>query len=100
MLSSAIRNIHYDPSTQTLSVWFVPSGDRYDNADLEPGTYAAFKAAPSKVGSSMLTSDTATASSWSNTVTPLKNDPLEGFGETRNILCESSHARSGGRADH
>jgi len=48
MPSSAIRNTHYDPSTKILSVWFVPSGDRYDYAGVEPQTYAAFKAAVSK----------------------------------------------------
>ncbi|WP_348627461.1 MULTISPECIES: KTSC domain-containing protein [unclassified Mesorhizobium] len=31
-----------------LSVWFVPSGDRYDYEQVEPETHAAFKAARSK----------------------------------------------------
>ncbi|RWA79788.1 KTSC domain-containing protein [Mesorhizobium sp.] len=48
MPSTAIRNMHYDRSTRILSVWFVPSGDRYDYDEVEPETYAAFKAAPSK----------------------------------------------------
>lgn len=48
MPSSAIRYTHYDPSTKTLSVWFVPSGDRYDYVGVEPGTYAAFKPALSE----------------------------------------------------
>ena len=48
MPSSAIRNTHYDPSTKILSIWFVPSGDRYEYADVEPRTYLAFKAAMSK----------------------------------------------------
>ncbi|RUU13064.1 KTSC domain-containing protein [Mesorhizobium sp. USDA-HM6] len=48
MPSTAIRNLHYDASTRTLSVWFVPSGDRYDYDEVEPETYAAFKAASSK----------------------------------------------------
>ncbi|WP_140536994.1 KTSC domain-containing protein [Mesorhizobium sp. B1-1-8] len=48
MPSTAIRNTYYDPSTKTLSVWFVPSGNRYDYEEVEPETYAAFKAASSK----------------------------------------------------
>ncbi|MES0128262.1 KTSC domain-containing protein [Mesorhizobium sp. M0029] len=48
MPSTAIRNIHYDPSTKILSVWFVPSGARYDYEEVEPETYAAFRAAFSK----------------------------------------------------
>ncbi|TPM40577.1 KTSC domain-containing protein [Mesorhizobium sp. B2-3-4] len=50
MPSTAIRNTHYDPSTRTLSVWFVPSGRRYDYTDVSPTTYAAFMKAPSKGG--------------------------------------------------
>lgn len=48
MPSTAIRNIYYDPATKILSVWFVPSGDRYDYEQVEAETYAAFKAARSK----------------------------------------------------
>ncbi|MBZ9991611.1 KTSC domain-containing protein [Mesorhizobium sp. BH1-1-5] len=48
MPSTAIRNIRYDPSRRILSVWFVPSGDRYDYEGVGPETYAAFKAASSK----------------------------------------------------
>jgi hypothetical protein len=48
MPSTAIRNIRYDPSRRILSVWFVPSGDRYDYEGVEPEVYAAFKAASSK----------------------------------------------------
>ncbi|WP_352763530.1 KTSC domain-containing protein [Mesorhizobium sp. M0847] len=48
MPSTAIRNTHYDPSTKILSVWFVPSGARYDYEEVEPETYAAFRAAFSK----------------------------------------------------
>ncbi|TGQ63459.1 MAG: KTSC domain-containing protein [Mesorhizobium sp.] len=48
MPSSAIRTTHYDPATRVLSVWFVPSGNRYDYEAVEPETYAAFRAAFSK----------------------------------------------------
>lgn len=48
MPSTAIRNTQYDPATRTLSVWFVPSGHRYDYADVAPATYAAFRRASSK----------------------------------------------------
>lgn len=48
MPSTTIRNMHYNPSTRILSVWFVPTGDRYDYEEVEPETYAAFKAAFSK----------------------------------------------------
>ncbi|WP_348643110.1 KTSC domain-containing protein [Mesorhizobium sp. B2-8-3] len=34
--STAIRNIHYDPSKRVLSVWFVPTGKRYDYEDVGP----------------------------------------------------------------
>jgi hypothetical protein len=40
--------MHYDPSTKVLSVWFVPSGDRYDYEEVEAATYAAFRSATSK----------------------------------------------------
>ncbi|WP_348626909.1 KTSC domain-containing protein [Mesorhizobium loti] len=48
MPSTAIRNTQYDPGTRTLSVWFTPSGNRYDYADVAPATYAAFMKASSK----------------------------------------------------
>lgn len=48
MPSTAIRDSRYDPDTRTLSVWFVPSGQRYDYEDVPPATYAAFQRALSK----------------------------------------------------
>lgn len=48
MPSTAIRNLRYEPSTRTLSVWFVPTGDHYDYEAVEPEVYAAFKASSSK----------------------------------------------------
>lgn len=48
MPSTAIRSIHYDPSRRVLSVWFVPTGKRYDYEDVGPEVYTAFKAAFSK----------------------------------------------------
>ncbi|MBZ9964684.1 KTSC domain-containing protein [Mesorhizobium sp. BR1-1-2] len=48
MPSTAIRSTQYHPATRVLSVWFVPSGNRYDYEDVERETYAAFKAASSK----------------------------------------------------
>nr|WP_287178389.1 KTSC domain-containing protein [Mesorhizobium sp.] len=48
MPSTAIQSINYDPATRTLSVWFVPSGNRYDYDDVPPQTYAAFRKASSK----------------------------------------------------
>ena len=48
MPSTAIQNIRYDPSSRILSVWFVPSGDRYDYEDVGPETYTAFRKAASK----------------------------------------------------
>ncbi|MER9301826.1 KTSC domain-containing protein [Mesorhizobium sp. M0496] len=48
MPSTVIRNTNYDPATRILSVWFVPSGIRYDYEDVAPATYAAFRKASSK----------------------------------------------------
>ncbi|WP_306454976.1 MULTISPECIES: KTSC domain-containing protein [unclassified Mesorhizobium] len=48
MPSTVIQSINYDPATRTLSVWFVPSGNRYDFNDVPPQTYAAFRKAWSK----------------------------------------------------
>ncbi|WP_136620834.1 MULTISPECIES: KTSC domain-containing protein [Mesorhizobium] len=48
MPSTVIRNTNYDPTTRTLSVWFVPSGNRYEYENVSPATYAAFRKAFSK----------------------------------------------------
>ncbi|HEY4203284.1 MAG TPA: KTSC domain-containing protein [Devosiaceae bacterium] len=48
MPSSVIRNTHYDVACRTLSIWFVPTGKRYDYAEVPPAIYAAFKSAASK----------------------------------------------------
>ncbi|RWN15752.1 MAG: KTSC domain-containing protein [Mesorhizobium sp.] len=48
MPSTVIRNAQYDPATRILSVWFVPSGKRYDYEDVAPVTYATFTKASSK----------------------------------------------------
>ncbi|MET3582084.1 hypothetical protein ABID19_005142 [Mesorhizobium robiniae] len=48
MPSAAIQSMNYDPATRTLSVWFVPSGNRYDYNDVSPQTYTEFRKAPSK----------------------------------------------------
>jgi hypothetical protein len=48
MPSTAIQNIHYDRSKRVLSVWFVPTGKRYDYENVGPEIFNAFKAAFSK----------------------------------------------------
>ncbi|AKR54725.1 hypothetical protein GCM10011321_20990 [Youhaiella tibetensis] len=48
MPSTAIRNFKYDPQSRTLSVWFVPTGKRYDYLAVPPQTAEAFRAAFSK----------------------------------------------------
>jgi len=46
--STVVRRIAYDEASQTLSVWFVPSGLRYDYFDVPPDVVAAFRSARSK----------------------------------------------------
>ncbi|MER9068914.1 KTSC domain-containing protein [Mesorhizobium sp. M0902] len=48
MPSTAIRSIDYQPATRILSVWFVPSGNRYDYEDVPPQVHAAFRKSSSK----------------------------------------------------
>jgi len=42
------QNFRYDPESRTLSVWFVPTGKRYDYEAVPPQTVAAFRDAFSK----------------------------------------------------
>jgi hypothetical protein len=48
MPSTAIRRMQYDPERRTLSVWFVPSGHRYDYADVPAELYDVFRQSGSK----------------------------------------------------
>ena len=48
MPSTLIRSTEYDARTQTLSVWFVTSGHRYDYKNVPPETYDAFRQAFAK----------------------------------------------------
>lgn len=48
MPSAVIKELAYDPETQTLSVWFRPSGRRYDYLDVPTRIYDALRLAPSK----------------------------------------------------
>jgi hypothetical protein len=48
MPSTVIAEIAYDPDTQTLSVWFRPSGRRYDYLEVPAVAYDALRHSPSK----------------------------------------------------
>lgn len=48
MPSTLIRKTSYDDQRRTLSVWFVPSGSRYDYENVPPELYAALRRAFSK----------------------------------------------------
>jgi hypothetical protein len=48
MPSTAIRRMRYDAESHILSVWFVPSGQRYDYFDVPEALYDAFRMAGSK----------------------------------------------------
>jgi copper oxidase (laccase) domain-containing protein len=48
MPSTLIRKTSYDDERQVLSVWFVPSGSRYDYENVPPELYAALRRAFSK----------------------------------------------------
>lgn len=48
MPSSAVRDIHYDPESETLWVTFVPTAKRYAYRPVPLEVYEAFIHAPSK----------------------------------------------------
>ncbi|UCI34760.1 KTSC domain-containing protein [Mesorhizobium sp. B4-1-4] len=48
MPSTVIQNTQYDPATRVLSVWFVPTGYRYDYMGVPLATYTAFRKSSSK----------------------------------------------------
>ena len=48
MPSTVIERSRYDHGTQTLSVWFRPSGRRYDYEAVPPDIYAGLQNAFSK----------------------------------------------------
>lgn len=48
MPSTVIADMAYDPDTQTLSVWFRPSGRRYDYFEVPATVYDALRRSPSK----------------------------------------------------
>lgn len=48
MPSTVIADMAYDPETQTLSVWFRPSGRRYDYLEVPAVEYDALRQSPSK----------------------------------------------------
>lgn len=48
MPSTVIADMAYDPETQTLSVWFRPSGRRYEYFEVPSAVYDALRQSPSK----------------------------------------------------
>lgn len=48
MPSTVIADMAYDPDTQTLSVWFRPSGRRYDYFEVPSAVYDALRHSPAK----------------------------------------------------
>lgn len=48
MPSTVIADMAYEPETQTLSVWFRPSGRRYDYLEVPAAVYDALRRSPSK----------------------------------------------------
>jgi hypothetical protein len=48
MPSTVIQRVAYAETTHRLSVWFVPSGLRYDYFDVPPELFAGFRTAGAK----------------------------------------------------
>ena len=48
MPSTVIADMAYDPETQTLSVWFRPSGRQYDYFEVPVAVYDALRRSPAK----------------------------------------------------
>jgi hypothetical protein len=48
MPSTVIADMAYDPETGTLSVWFRPSGRRYDYFEVPTAVYDALRRSPAK----------------------------------------------------
>jgi hypothetical protein len=48
MPSTAIRSMRYHEESRTLTVWFVPSGHRYDYFGVPPALYQRFRQSTSK----------------------------------------------------
>ncbi|OQX66439.1 MAG: hypothetical protein B6A08_20495 [Sorangiineae bacterium NIC37A_2] len=48
MPSTVIADMAYDPDTETLSVWFRPSGRRYDYFEVPAAVYDALRRSRSK----------------------------------------------------
>lgn len=48
MPSTVIRNFAYDPETEVLTVWFRPSGRRYDYIDVPVAVYDTLRASSTK----------------------------------------------------
>ncbi|TXR48878.1 KTSC domain-containing protein [Phyllobacterium endophyticum] len=48
MPSTVIQKTSYDEAARILSIWFVPSGNRYDYQDVPPEIHAGLRAAYSK----------------------------------------------------
>ena len=48
MPSTVVADLAYDEETQTLAVWFRPSGGRYDYLEVPAVAYDALRHSPSK----------------------------------------------------